>query len=61
MPATGTPLLALEREPWQPGPGDIWIDVPDMQAAAAALPQAAARVFLAVGRKQLAAFAGQPQ
>ena len=30
-------------------------------AAAAALPAAPARVFLAVGRKQLAAFAGQPQ
>ncbi|MPT50701.1 MULTISPECIES: cobalt-precorrin-6A reductase [Delftia] len=59
--ATGTPLLALEREPWQASAGDAWIDVPDMQAAAAALPQAAARVFLAVGRKQLAAFAGQPQ
>ncbi|WP_046242171.1 precorrin-6A/cobalt-precorrin-6A reductase, partial [Delftia tsuruhatensis] len=53
--------LALEREPWQASAGDAWIDVSDMQAAAAALPQAAARVFLAVGRKQLAAFAGQPQ
>lgn len=59
--ATGTPLLALERAPWLPRPGDRWVDVPDMQAAAAALPQAPARVFLAVGRKQLAAFADQPQ
>jgi precorrin-6A/cobalt-precorrin-6A reductase len=59
--ATGTPLLALERAPWQRQAGDAWLDVPDMEAAAAALPQAPARVFLAVGRKQLAAFAGRPQ
>ncbi len=58
--ATGTPLLALERAPWQPQAGDRWIEVPDMDAAAAALPQEPARVFLAVGRKQLDAFAAQP-
>ena len=57
----GVPLLALERPPWLPGPGDQWISVPDMAAAASALPVASARVFLAVGRKQLAAFAVQPQ
>lgn len=59
--ATGTPLLALERAPWQPEMGDRWVDVPDMAAAAQALPEAPARVFLAVGRKQLAAFASQHQ
>ncbi|MDO4723992.1 MAG: cobalt-precorrin-6A reductase [Comamonadaceae bacterium] len=59
--ATGTPLLALERAPWRPQPGDAWIEVPDMAAAAQALPAAAARVFLAIGRKQLAAFAARPQ
>lgn len=59
--ATGTPLLALERAPWQRQAGDHWIDVPDMAAAAQALPTAPARVFLAVGRKQLLAFAGLPQ
>ena len=58
--ATGTPLLALERAPWVRQQDDHWIDVPDMESAAKALPQAPARVFLAVGRKQLAAFAGQP-
>ncbi|RZJ60741.1 MAG: cobalt-precorrin-6A reductase [Acidovorax sp.] len=57
----GVPLLALERAPWQPGPGDRWIDVPDMAAAALALPETPARVFLAVGRKQLPAFAGVAQ
>lgn len=59
--STGTPLLALERAPWQRQAGDRWLDVADMDAAAAALPQAPARVFLAVGRKQLAAFADRPQ
>jgi len=58
--ATGTALLALERAPWVAQAGDRWIDVPDMDRAAAALPQQPARVFLAVGRKQLAAFAQQP-
>ncbi|MBV7544499.1 cobalt-precorrin-6A reductase [Acidovorax sp. sic0104] len=57
----GVPLLALERPPWQPGPGDRWIDVPDMAAAASVLPAEPTRVFLAVGRKQLQAFAGQRQ
>lgn len=58
---TGVPLLALERAPWQAQAGDRWTGVVDMAAAAQALPQAAARVFLAVGRKQLAAFAPQPK
>ena len=59
--ATGTPLLALERAPWQHQAGDRWTDVPDMAAAAKALPTAPARVFLAVGRKQLQSFAGLSQ
>lgn len=59
--ATGTALLAFERPAWQPGPGDRWTHVPDVQAAARALPQAPARVFLAIGRQRLDAFAGQPQ
>lgn len=58
---TGTPLIALERAPWQAGEGDRWICVPDMEAAALALPVRAAKVFLSVGRKQLGAFAAQRQ
>ncbi len=56
--AAGVALVALTRPPWQPGPGDRWTRVPDLAAAAAALPQAPARVFLAIGRQHLAAFAG---
>ncbi len=54
---TNTPLLSLERPAWQAQSADRWIDVPDMQAAALALPPDIETVFLAIGRKQLAAFA----
>jgi precorrin-6A/cobalt-precorrin-6A reductase len=59
--ATGVPLIALEREPWVAGPGDRWTHVPDLAAAVAALGDAPRRVFLAIGRQTLAAFAGAPQ
>ena len=59
--ATGTPLLALERASWQAQPGDSWTEVASMADAASALPEGATRVFLAVGRKQLDAFATKPQ
>lgn len=58
---TGTPLLALERAPWMPGPGDRWTHVPDMEAAVAALPAQPSRIFLAIGRQNLAAFAARPE
>jgi len=59
--ATGTALIALERTPWTKTPGDRWIEVPDEAAAAAALPDQPACVFLAIGRQHLAPFAGKPQ
>lgn len=55
------PLIALTRAAWQAQPGDRWQHVPDMAGAARALDRPATRVFLAVGRMQLAAFAAQPQ
>nr|WP_315237324.1 cobalt-precorrin-6A reductase [uncultured Albidiferax sp.] len=55
------PLLALERPAWVAQAGDAWQHVPDIDAAAAALPAAPAHVFLAIGRQQLAAFARLPQ
>ena len=54
-------LVALEREPWVAGAGDRWTDVADMAEAANALSGPARRVFLAIGRQHLVAFAGQPQ
>ena len=56
----GTPHLALVRPPWRPVAGDNWITVPDAEAAAAALPGLAERVFISVGKQELEAFAGQP-
>ncbi|OWJ79419.1 cobalt-precorrin-6A reductase [Haematobacter genomosp. 1] len=58
---TGTPLLRLERPAWRPGAGDRWVSLPDMAAAAAALSGSPRRVFLAIGRQHLDAFAGVPQ
>ncbi|TGD62297.1 cobalt-precorrin-6A reductase [Tabrizicola sp. WMC-M-20] len=55
------PLVALERPAWQVAPGDDWICVPDLPAAVAALPDQPARVFLAIGKQTLAAFAAKPQ
>lgn len=59
--ALNLPLLALSRAPWQPQAGDRWQRVPDIAGAVAALDRPAMRVFLAVGRMHLEAFAAQPQ
>jgi precorrin-6A/cobalt-precorrin-6A reductase len=59
--ATAVPLLALERAPWHREPGDRWIEADDFAAAAEALGTAPRRVFLGIGRTQLAPFAGHPQ
>lgn len=58
---TQTPLIALTRPAWQPGPGDDWQRVPDMAAAVAALAGPPRRIMLAIGRMHLAEFAAQPQ
>jgi precorrin-6A/cobalt-precorrin-6A reductase len=59
--ATGAALIALERAPWTKTPEDNWIEVEDVAAAATALPEQRARVFLAIGRQHLAPFAARPQ
>lgn len=59
--AAGVPLIALERAPWQRQAGDDWTPVPDIAAAVAALPDQPERVFLAIGRQNLAPFAACPQ
>ena len=55
--ATGVPRLLLERPRWEETPGDRWIRVESAAAAAMALPTLAQRVFLTIGRQELAAFA----
>lgn len=57
----GVALVALERPAWQAIAEDRWQHVPDIAAALDALPEAPARVFLAIGKQNLAAFAARPQ
>lgn len=54
-------ILALRRPPWQQQVGDRWIEVADLQEAVRALGDAPRRVFLAVGRNDLAPFEAAPQ
>ncbi len=56
--AAGVPRLVLTRPPWTAREGDLWTPVPDAEAAAAALPRLGRRVFLTIGRQELAAFTG---
>ena len=57
----GVNLLALEPDPWTATPGDKWTCVADIDAAVAALDDGPQRIFLAIGRLNLASFASQPQ
>jgi len=58
---TGTPLLRLVRPAWAAGPGDDWRHVANVDAAVEALGEAPRRVFLTIGRQNLAAFKAAPQ
>jgi precorrin-6A/cobalt-precorrin-6A reductase len=55
--ACGLPHLMLVRPPWEPVAGDRWLAVESIAAAVTVLPGVARRVFLTVGRQELAAFA----
>ena len=54
-------LLALRRPPWQPVAGDRWSEVADVRAAVQALGTAVRRVFVALGRNELAPLGLAPQ
>jgi len=58
---TRTPLIALERSPWTRIAGDNWIEVADIAAAVAVLPEQPASIFLAIGRQHIAPFGAKPQ
>ncbi len=53
----GIPHLMLVRPAWTKVAGDDWIEVESVEAAAKAIPVTAKRVFLTIGRQQLAPFA----
>jgi precorrin-6A/cobalt-precorrin-6A reductase len=54
-------MLALRRPPWQPVEGDRWLNVADRDAAVAATGTTPRRIFLALGRQDLAPFEQAPQ
>lgn len=53
----GVPHLQLVRPAWEPTVDDRWIVVDTLGAAAVRLPGLATRVFLSIGRQELATFA----
>ncbi len=55
--ACGVPHLMLVRPAWEPVAGDRWLSVESLAAAVEMLPEVAQRVFLTIGRQELAAFA----
>jgi precorrin-6A/cobalt-precorrin-6A reductase len=59
--AANVTLLALRRPPWRRVEGDQWIEVETVEDAVEALGKAPRRVFLALGRKEIAPFAAAPQ
>ena len=58
---SGVPLIALRRPPWHAVAGDRWVEVGDVREAIDALGQKPRRVFVALGRNELAAFCDAPQ
>jgi precorrin-6A/cobalt-precorrin-6A reductase len=59
--AAQIPLLALRRPVWIGTAGDRWREVADATEAVTALGEEPRRVFLALGRQELAPFARAPQ
>ena len=57
----GVSILALRRPAWKPVPGDRWMLVDNSAGAVAALGEKPRRVFLALGRQEIADFEAAPQ
>lgn len=55
--ATRIPSLMLVRPAWKKVTGDRWLEVESAEAAAQAIPSDTDRIFLTIGRQQLAPFA----
>jgi precorrin-6A/cobalt-precorrin-6A reductase len=57
----GVPIVALRRPGWEPAEGDRWTLVDSIAGAVTALGSAPRRVFLALGRQEVAAFEAASQ
>ncbi len=57
----GVRLIALRRPPWARVEGDRWREVDSVREAVTALGQVRRRVFLALGRQEIDAFARAPR
>ena len=55
------PIVALRRPAWTAVTGDRWTEAAGCRRCRSALGNAPRRVFLAIGRKEVAAFAAAPQ
>lgn len=58
---SGVAILALRRPGWEPVADDRWTLVDDVAGAVRALDGANRRVFLAIGRQEVAAFEAAPR
>jgi precorrin-6A/cobalt-precorrin-6A reductase len=58
---TATPFIMLRRPAWAALTGDRWVEVHDAGVAVTAIGEEPRRVFLALGRNDLAPFIGAPQ
>jgi precorrin-6A/cobalt-precorrin-6A reductase len=57
----GVAFVALRRPPWIAAAGDRWTEVADAEDAVRVFGEAPRRVFLALGRQELAPFIDAPQ
>ena len=57
----GVRAIALRRPAWEPVEGDRWTLVEDATDAVAALGKAPRKIFLALGRQEIAGFEAAPQ
>ncbi len=57
----GVPILALRRPAWTAVAGDRWSEVDNVDGAVRTLGETPRRVFLAIGRQEIGAFAAAPQ
>lgn len=57
----GVPFIALQRPPWRAVTGDRWTEAIDVDAAVRRLGEQPRRVFVTLGRTELAALTRAPQ